>query len=71
MNDTTPEIEQKVREMIMSRSGEERFIMGARMFSAAREMILASLPKDLSSDERKKLLFERVYGIPWSSLGIQ
>lgn len=70
MNDTTPEIEKKVREMIMARSGEERFIMGARMFNVAREMILASLPKELSNEERKKQLFERVYGIPWTTLKI-
>ncbi|MDB6124848.1 MAG: hypothetical protein JWQ71_3841 [Pedosphaera sp.] len=70
MNDTSPEVERKVREMIMSRSGEERFIMGALMFDAAREMILASFPINLSEDERKKRLFERVYGISWESLGI-
>jgi hypothetical protein len=69
MNDTSAEIERKVRELIMARSGEERFIMGALMFDAAREMILASLPTDLPGPELKKRLFERIYGIPWESLG--
>jgi hypothetical protein len=71
MNDTPPEIEKKVREMLMARSGEERFIMGAHMFNAARDMILASFPADLPSSELKKRLFERIYGISWESLGIQ
>lgn len=64
MNDTPPEIEAMVREMLMSRSGEERMIMGARMFDAAREMVIASLPKDLPPAEFKRRLFERIYGYP-------
>ncbi len=64
MNDTSPEIEQKVHEMMMARSGAERLIMGALMFDAAREMVLASLPKDLPEDALKRLLFERIYGEP-------
>lgn len=66
MNDTSPEVEQKVREMIMARSGEERFIMGALMFDAAREIILASFPRDLPEAELRSRLFERVYGAPIS-----
>lgn len=66
MNDTSPEVERKMREMIMARSGEERFIMGALMFDAAREIILASLPKDLPEAELRSRLFERVYGAPLS-----
>jgi hypothetical protein len=64
MNDTPPEIERMVREKLMARSGEERFIMGALMFDAAREMVLASFPPDLPEDELKRRLFERIYGLP-------
>ena len=49
----------------MALSGEERFIMGALMFDAARDMILASLPKDLPPDELKRRLYERIYGEPY------
>jgi hypothetical protein len=63
MNDTPPEIEAMVREMIMKRSGEERLIMGARMFDAAREMVIASLPANLPPEEFKSRLFERIYGV--------
>ena len=57
--------------------GEERFIMGAQMFDAAREMIRASFPPGLSEGEEKRRLCERLYGdvvpklsgsaIPWSA----
>jgi hypothetical protein len=62
MNDTPPEIERMVRDMIMARSGEERFIMGAQMFESAREMVKASLPTGLSKTEQRRLLFKRTYG---------
>jgi hypothetical protein len=62
LTDTPPEIERMVRDTIMARSGEERFIMGAQMFESAREMIKASLPKGLSETEQRRLLFKRIYG---------
>ncbi|HTR40948.1 MAG TPA: hypothetical protein VMH87_04980 [Pseudomonadales bacterium] len=37
MTDTSVENAELVRQRIMSRTGEERFIMGARMFEAALE----------------------------------
>ena len=64
MNDTTPEIAEKVHEMMMARTGAERLIMGSAMFDLARKIVLASLPKDLSEDELKRRLFERIYGQP-------
>jgi hypothetical protein len=69
MTDTSPEIERMVREKLMARSGEERFLMGAQMFEAALTMIHASLPPELSETERKRRVFERLYGRipgPWS-----
>lgn len=63
MNDTSPEVEQMFRARIMARSGAERFVMGSRMFDAARQMVLASLPRDLPPPELKRRLFERIYGI--------
>ena len=63
MTDTSPEIQQMIREKIMARSGEERFIMGALMFDSARDIVKASLPRDLSETEQRRLLFERIYGM--------
>jgi hypothetical protein len=61
MNDTSPEVEKMVREMLMARSGAERVRMAAEMFEAARQVILASFPPGLSEDEVRRRLFERVY----------
>jgi hypothetical protein len=63
MTDTPPEIAEMVRARLMARSGAERFRMGVEMFEAARRMVLASLPADLSESERKRRLFERIYGM--------
>lgn len=54
MTDTPPEIAEMVRHRIMALSGEERFLMGVRSFEAARAIVLASLPKDLSPEELKR-----------------
>ena len=64
MTDTPPEVAELVRQKIMSRTGEERFLMGVRSFEAAREIILASLPAELSSEELRRQLFQRIYGEP-------
>jgi hypothetical protein len=62
MSDTPPEIERIMREKLMARSGEERFIMGAQMFDSALAMIKASLPHDLSAIEQRRQIFKRLYG---------
>ncbi len=63
MNDTSPEIAELVRQKLMARSGSERFVMGTQMFDAARGMVLASLPKELSPADLKRQLFQRIYGL--------
>ena len=62
MTDTAPEIAGVVRKKLMDRSPEERFVMGTRMFDAARDMVLASLPEGLPALELKRQLFHRLYG---------
>jgi hypothetical protein len=62
MTDTSPEIAEIVRQRLMACSGEDRFLMGVRMFDAAREMVLASLPAGLAPEELKRRLFQRLYG---------
>lgn len=64
MNDTSPEIAEMVRARLMARPGAERFRMGVEMFEVARRVVLASLPASLSETERKRRLFERLYGTP-------
>lgn len=67
MTDTSPEIAELVRQKLMARSAEERFLMGVRMFDAARAMALASLPAGLPAEELKRQLFQRLYGQPLPS----
>ena len=64
MTDTPLEIAELVRQRLMARSGEERFLMGVRSFDAARAMVLASLPEGLSPQELRRQLFQRLYGQP-------
>ncbi len=64
MDDTSPEVKALYYAMLMRLTPEERFIRGALMFDAAREMVLASLPKDLSPAELRRRLYERIYGEP-------
>ena len=61
MDDTSPEIKKLVRDRLLARSGTERVQMGSRMFDAARAMVLASFPMNLSEIEKKVRLCERLY----------
>ena len=62
--DTTKEIEEMQNELWMKRTTQERVEFMFGMFATARQVIIASLPKNLSEREFKKQLFERTYGEP-------
>ncbi len=64
MDDTSHEVKRIYRSMLMGLPPGERFIRGALMFDVARELVIASLPKDLPPDEFRRRLYERVYGEP-------
>ena len=64
MTDTPPEIAELVRRKLMARSNEERFMMGIRSFEAMRDIVLASLPKNLPPEELRRQLYQRIYGEP-------
>jgi hypothetical protein len=61
MKDTTAEIEKKYREMLMAKSGEERFLMGISMFVTAKKIVEASLPVGLTPKEKRRAMLKRVY----------
>ena len=70
MNDTSQEIEQKFREMLLQRTGEERLKMGCSMHAAAQTLVRASLlVKDpmVSSAPLRRALFLRFYGHEFDS----
>ncbi|MCY7377387.1 MAG: hypothetical protein LH472_15615 [Pyrinomonadaceae bacterium] len=62
MNDTSPEMEKMQFEMMMKLGANKRIELAGEMFMAARELILASLPKNLPEREIKKLYYQRMYG---------
>ncbi|CAN5605870.1 MAG: hypothetical protein ACR2M8_08155 [Pyrinomonadaceae bacterium] len=62
LKDTTREIEEMQNDLWMKRTPQERARFASAMFAAARQTIIASLPKHLSEQEFKKQLFFRTYG---------
>lgn len=62
MNDTTAEIRRKQFEMMKKLSPNRRIELACEMYQTAREMIIASLPKNLSEKEFKQQLYFRTYG---------
>ena len=65
MNDTTVEVRERYRRMLMSRSGAERVEMAFQMFDTARMLARAAFgdPEGIDrSGEMKERLFLRTYG---------
>ena len=62
MKDTPRKIEKIQFEMMMKKSPNERIAMGCEMFMAARQLIFASMPKDLSEKDKKRLFYRKMYG---------
>ena len=66
MNDTTPEIQDKIDDIYKNKSGEEKLLIALSMFETARELVISSLPNNLSDKELRKELFLRFYGNDFS-----
>lgn len=64
MKDTSPEIEKMQFEMVMKFNPNKRIELACEMFMAARELIISSLPKNLSEKEAKKQYYKKMYGEP-------
>lgn len=64
VKDTSPEVNRILFERIMALSGEERLKMGFSMLAATKTLILAGMPAGLSEAERKRRLYESLYGEP-------
>ncbi len=65
MRDTSPEMEQRYRVMLLQRSGVERLKMGCSMHATAQALVRASiLEKDpqASPEALRRALFLRFYG---------
>ncbi len=67
LKDTTREIEEMQNDLWMKRTPQERAQCASAMFAAARNAIIASLPKNLSDREFTEQLYFRTYGKPLPS----
>jgi hypothetical protein len=70
MNDTSTEMDQRYRAMLMQRTGEERLIMGCAMRDTARAIVEASLRErdpQATVETIRKGLFPRFYGHEFDS----
>ena len=65
MDDTPPEIQEKVRELIRAKTPEERLKMGCSMYDFSKSLIIRSILEKspgLSPAALKRELFLRFYG---------
>lgn len=65
MKDTSIQMEQRFRRMILARSGEDRLKMGCSMHETAQALVIASLKKkapNLTREDVRRGLFLRFYG---------
>jgi hypothetical protein len=58
------ELNIRFHESVMDLSGEARVTIGCALFDLMRARILASMPKNLAEEDKKRQLFERIYGAP-------
>lgn len=64
MKDTTEEAERKQREIIFSKTEEERFLMGIEMIDSVRQIVANSIREKhpgISETELKVEMFKRYY----------
>lgn len=65
VNDTSSEIEERYRTMLMQRTGEERLIMGCGMWETSRALVEASIRAqhpNATTEMIRKGVFLRFYG---------
>jgi len=70
MNDTSPQIAEKIREMICKKTPEERLKMGCSMYDFSKQLVTYSLLETrpgLSPRELRRELFLRFYGNDFDS----
>ncbi len=70
MRDTPPEVEQRYRKMLMSRTPAERLKMASRMFDSARKLVIAGILREgnrLDASQLRAQLFLRMYGCDFTA----
>ena len=65
MNDTPPEIEEKMRELIRKKTPEERLRMGCAMYDFSKRLVSRAILEgrpELTPAELRREIFLRFYG---------
>jgi hypothetical protein len=69
MLDTHPDVAIQFRDLLMSKSGQERLFMGCSMYDAAKQIVRSAICNNrpgITDDEMKKEIFLRFYGKEFS-----
>jgi hypothetical protein len=62
MEDTSSGNRELVRNIVMAKSVEERFLMCAAMYEDAKALAMIDMPAELSEEEQKAYIFRRLHG---------
>ena len=62
MEDTTRENRELVRDIELSKTVEERFLMCAAMYEDAKELAKIGMPEGLSDEEQRAYVFKKLHG---------
>ncbi len=65
MSDTTTQIQQRYKEMLMSRTPTERLRMVSRMYDSGRKLVISGIQngrQELNASQLRGQLFLRMYG---------
>jgi len=69
MFDTHPDIAIRFRDLMMSKSGQQRLLMGCSMYDTARQIVRSAIYNgrpEITDEEMKKEIFLRFYGKEFS-----
>ena len=69
MNDTHPDVAIRFRELMMSKTGEQRLLMGCSMYDTAKQIVRSAIYNSrpgITETEMKKEIFLRFYGPEFS-----
>jgi len=65
MFDTHPDIAIRFRDLMMSKTGQERLLMGCSMYDTAKQIVRSAIYNsrpEITDEEMKKEIFLRFYG---------
>ena len=69
MNDTHPDVAIRFRDIMMSKTGQQRLLMGCSMYDTAKKIVRSAIYNnrpEITDEEMKKEIFLRFYGNEFS-----